>query len=60
MISDSLLTFFIIVMINRRAIIGVLVDTPLGSDELKELCSIQLLIKMPVTVIQLKVTVGEF
>ena len=59
-ITQSLLTFFIIVMINRRAIIGVLVDTSLGSDELKELGSIQLLIKMPVTVIQLKVTVGEF
>ena len=46
-------------MINNGAIIGVLMDTPLGSDELKELCAIQLLIKMPVTVIQLKVTVGE-
>ena len=46
-------------MINNGAIIGVLMDTPLGSDELKELCAIQLLVKMPVAVIQLKVTVGE-
>ena len=56
----TLRTFFIIVMISRRAIIGVLVDTSLGSDELEELSAIQLLVNMPVTVTQLKVTVGEF
>ena len=46
-------------MIDNGTIIRILMDTALGSDELKELRTIQLLIKMPVTVIQLKVTVGE-
>ena len=53
-------TFFIHVMIDNWTIIGVLMDTPLGSDELKELRTIQLLIQMPVTIIQLKVAVGKF
>lgn len=47
-------------MIDNWTIIGVLMDTPLGSDKLKELRTIQLLIQMPVTIIQLKVAVGEF
>ena len=47
-------------MISGGAIIGVLMDTALGSDELEELSTIELLINMPVTVGQLKVTVRIF
>ena len=47
-------------MISCGAIIGVLMDTALGSDELEELSTIELLINMPVTVGQLKVTVRIF
>ena len=47
-------------MISYRAIIGVLMDAPLGSDELEKLRTIELLINMPVTVGQLKVTVRIF
>ena len=47
-------------MINHRAIFGILMDTSLGPNELKELGPIELLINVPVTVVQLKVAVGEF
>ena len=45
-------------MVSYRTIIRVLMNTSLGSDESEEFRPIELLINMPVTVIQLKVTVG--
>ena len=45
-------------MVSYGTVIGVLVNTSFGSDESEELRPIELLVDMPVTVIQLEVTIG--
>ena len=60
MIDQCQLTFFVHVMVSYGTVIGVLVNTSFGSDESEELRPIELLVNMPVTVIQLEVTIGIF